>query len=118
MTPTVNKILAQSSTIIEYAILPIGRTAFRRSGSSQKQTLPSIQNEFRTKQMDMINILLLSSDALLSCSRPSMRKEKKPFSKDALEFLLPQVAHSQEEADTSQNSKEEEKEEETSDEKR
>ncbi|PSN29177.1 hypothetical protein C0J52_28059 [Blattella germanica] len=35
----------------------------------------------------------------------------------ALEFLLPQVAHIQEEADTRQNSKEKEEEEETSDEK-
>ncbi|KAL4706569.1 hypothetical protein ACJJTC_015767 [Scirpophaga incertulas] len=62
----------------------------------QKTGRPRPSKEFARKfskiscNVDVLNRLLLSSDPLLSCTRSRFMKNKKPFTKEALEFLIPE----------------------------
>ena len=113
MTPTVHKILAHGPTIIEYAILPIGQLS-EEAAEARNKHFRQYRVHFARKfsrtscNIDVINRLLLSSDPFLSCSRPLIRREKKPFSKEALGYLLPmETVYFHGEVNTSHNSEDE-----------
>ncbi|KAK4876058.1 hypothetical protein RN001_012480 [Aquatica leii] len=94
MTPTLNKILFHGSFIIEKALLPIGMMSEEAAEARNKHFRLYRQNYARkfsreSCNLDIINRLLLSSDPLITSTRPTPRKTTKPFLKETIEMLLP-----------------------------
>ncbi|CAK1550030.1 unnamed protein product [Leptosia nina] len=95
MTPTLHKLLVHGPTIIKHAIIPIGQLS-EEAAEARNKHFRQYRTDFARKfskiscNVDVLNRLLLSSDPLLSCTRSRFMKNKKPFTKEALEFLIPE----------------------------
>lgn len=93
MTPTLHKILVHGSTIIEHALVPIGQLS-EEAAEARNKHFRQYRQDYARKfsrtscNMDVLNRLLLSSDPMLSCERLKERKNKEPFSKEELQFIL------------------------------
>lgn len=94
MSPTLHKILIHGAEVIKHALLPIGQLSEEAAEARNKHFRDyrlNFARKFSRQQCnrDIINRLLLSSDPLLSSSRPISRKTSKPFSMEALQLLVP-----------------------------
>lgn len=94
MSPTLHKILIHGPTVIEKALLPIGALSEEAAESRNKhfrQYREKYSRKFCRVQcnLDIMNRLLLTSDAFLSCSRPKSIKKSKPFRPETIKMLLP-----------------------------
>jgi hypothetical protein len=92
--PTMHKVLIHGPTIVKYAILPIGQLSEEAAEARNKHFRLYRLNyarKFSRKQCnrDVLNRLLLTSDPYLSSSRRMPTRRRKPFSKEALDLLLP-----------------------------
>ena len=118
MTPTMHKILVHGAIVMEKALLPIGMLS-EEAAEARNKHFRMYRNSFARKfsrvecNVDVLNRLLLSSDPLITSLRPKPPKFSKPFSKEAVEMLIPadideNVDHSEsedlvEEADESED---------------
>lgn len=94
MSPTLHKILIHGAEVIKHALLPIGQLSEEAAEARNKHFRDyrlHYSRKFSRQQCnrDIINRLLLSSDPLLSSSRPKPKKMSKPFSKETLDLLKP-----------------------------
>lgn len=94
MTPTLHKILVHGATVIQHALLPIGLLSEEAAEARNKHFRQYRQNFARkfSRELcnrDVLNRLLLSSDPLVSSLRPTRKKKMNPFSKEAMEMLIP-----------------------------
>jgi len=94
MTPTVHKILIHGPVIIHHALLPIGNLS-EEAAEARNKYFRKYRECFARKfsriqcNTDILNRLLLSSDIYLSSNMKYKPKKSKPFTKAALEMLLP-----------------------------
>lgn len=94
MTPTMHKILVHGATVMEKALLPIGMLS-EEAAEARNKYFRMYRNNFARKfsrvecNLDVFNRLLLSSDPLITSLRPKPPKSSKPFSKEAIEMLIP-----------------------------
>lgn len=113
MTPTLHKILIHGATVIEKALLPIGLLSEEAAEARNKHFRQYRQNFTRkfsreACNMDVLNRLLLSSDPLITSIRPTQKKIRSVFSKEALDMMIPaEPYHSTSETETSESSAEE-----------
>lgn len=94
MTPTMHKVLIHGATVIEKALLPIGMLSEEAAEARNKHFRLYRQNFARKFSRvdcnrDIINRLLLSSDPLITSLRPKPKKKSAPFSKEALDIMIP-----------------------------
>lgn len=93
MSPTVHKILVHGAQVMEEAILPIGQMS-EEAGEARNKHLRKYRVDFARKfsrtecNRDVLNRLLLTSDPLISCSRPKSRRKLVPFSDEAKAILI------------------------------
>ena len=109
MTPTLHKVLVHGPDIVENALLPIGQLSEEAAKARNKHFREyrlSYARKFSRKDcnQDIINRLLLTSDPLLSSIGKKKHKLTKPFSKEAVELLLPGEVQ---DSDTENNENEE-----------
>ena len=109
MTPTLHKVLVHGPDIVENALLPIGQLSEEAADTRNKHFREyrlSYARKFSRKDcnQDIINRLLLTSDPLLSSIGKKKHKLTKPFSKEAVELLLPGEVQ---DSDTENNENEE-----------
>lgn len=103
MSPTVHKILIHGAVVISHCILPIGQLSEEAAEARNKHFKRYRLNFSRkfsrvTCNRDILNRLLLTSDPLLSSSRPQPRKKSKPFSSETISLLLPETQYAQTES--------------------
>lgn len=97
MTPTLHKILVHGTTVIKYAILPIGQLS-EEAAEARNKHYRSYRQDYARKfsreqcNQDVLNRLLLTSDPFISCKRKRSRSKVKPFSAAALNLLLDEDA--------------------------
>ncbi|CAH2107388.1 unnamed protein product [Euphydryas editha] len=94
MSPTVHKILIHGPLVVEHAILPIGTLSEEAAEARNKhfrQFRSNYSRKFSREQcnLDVLNVLLLTSDPYLPSIRLKPQKRSKPFSFEATEMLLP-----------------------------
>lgn len=98
MTPTMHKILIHGTTVIKHALLPIGHLS-EEAAEARNKHFKSYRQNFARKcsreacNLDVINRLLLTSDPLLSASRPKRIKNTKPFLQDTINLLKSAQPH-------------------------
>lgn len=107
MTPTMHKILIHGATVIEKALLPIGLLSEEAAEARNKHFRQYRQNFARKFSrvdcnLDVMNRLLLSSDPLVTSMRPTPKRKTRPFTKEAVELLLPAEPASEDEAESDQ----------------
>lgn len=95
MTPTLHKILVHSSTIIKYALLPIGQLSEEAAEARNKHYRSYRQNYARKFSriqcnQDVLNRLLLTSDPYISCLRKRKPSKSQPFMSETIELLEPE----------------------------
>lgn len=95
MTPTLHKILVHGSTVIKYAILPIGQLSEEAAEARNKHYRAYRQHyarKFSRLQcnQDVLNRLLLTSDPFISSAKKRKRNEHLPFLSETLQLLVPE----------------------------
>uniref|UniRef100_A0A2H1WX10 SFRICE_035512 n=1 Tax=Spodoptera frugiperda TaxID=7108 RepID=A0A2H1WX10_SPOFR len=90
--------LSNGATVIDHAILPIGQLSEEAAEARNKHFRIYRQNFSRKCSRedcnkDVLNRLLLTSDPFLSSNRQRQRKNRKPFSVEALGLLVPETSH-------------------------
>lgn len=94
MPPTVHKILMHSKEVIEQFLIPIGQLGEDAQESRHKET--KYYREHNTRKIsrkhtneDLFNILLVSSDPLISSLRVLPPRQDILYSRDVIKLLLP-----------------------------
>lgn len=96
MTPTMHKVLVHGSKVIKEAVLPIGQLS-EEVAEARNKHFRMYRERFSRKfnrnacNRDVLNRLLLTSDPFMSCSKRKCKKQKKPFSSEALQLFLPEA---------------------------
>lgn len=94
MTPTMHKILVHGATVMEKALLPIGMLS-EEAAEARNKHFRMYRYNFARKfsreacNLDVLNRLLLTSDPIITSLRPKPSKSSIPFSKEAIEMLIP-----------------------------
>lgn len=94
MPPTVHKILMHSREVIEHFLIPIGQLGEDAQESRHKET--KYYREHNTRKIsrkhtneDLFNILLVSSDPLISSLRVLPPRQDSIYCRDVIDLLLP-----------------------------
>lgn len=90
---SVHRVLMHGEQTIEHNVLPIGQLSEEAAEARNKDFRRYRENHSRkfnrtTTNRDILNFLLVSSDPLISCMRPVIRKKKLELSAEAKELLL------------------------------
>ena len=101
MTPTLHKILVHGSTVIKYAILPIGQLS-EEAAEARNKHFRSYRHDFARKfsrtqcNQDVLNRLRLTSDSLLSSNHQRKRSKSQPFLTETIELFEPEEPDNEE----------------------
>jgi hypothetical protein len=96
MTPTMHKILIHGAIVIENALLPIGQLS-EEAVEARNKYFRLYRQKFSRKfsrvsrNLDVLNRLLISSDPVITGVRPVPRKETQPFLTETVDLMLPAV---------------------------
>lgn len=94
MPPTIHKVLVHGTSIIDHALLPIGQLS-EEAAESRNKHFKRFRENFSRKisrkasNVDVFNRLILTSDPVLTAMSPLPAINRKCFSKETIEMLLP-----------------------------
>ncbi|KAL4126307.1 hypothetical protein QTP88_010529 [Uroleucon formosanum] len=110
MPPSVHKILIHGADVIRYAILPIGQLSEEAQESRNKDYKTFRKHNTRkmsriNTNTDLLHILLVSSDPLISSTRKVKNKNKLDYSPEVQSLFILSDSDSDSDSDTESDSK-------------